>query len=52
MKLQYSHYKQTIMSEYAKYKASVEAANAAMRKSPDKTVTKSSPKPKPVKSAP
>lgn len=52
MKLQYSHYKQTIKSEYAKYKASVEAANAAIRKCPGRTVTKTTSKPRAPKPAP
>jgi len=40
MKLQYQHYKDVMKSEYAKYKESVEAANAAIRKCPGKVVTK------------
>jgi len=39
-------------SEYAKYKASVEAANAAIKKCPGKTVTKTSSKPRAPKPAP
>ena len=38
MKQQYATYKRVMKAEYAKYRATVNAANVAIRKCPGKTV--------------
>lgn len=40
MKQQYASYKRVMKAEYAKYRASVNAANVAIRKCPGKKVSR------------